>query len=80
MNLKGKRINSAFTCGSKKFLDKLLEILRVEAGVEGGSYDPTCVSLKFGKRDSLRLGNYMYKNNPELFLLRKKIKFFKEEK
>lgn len=80
MNLKGNRINSAFTCGSKKFLDKLLEILRVEAGIEGGSYDPTCVSLKFGKRDSLRLGNYMYKNNPELFLLRKKIKFFKEEK
>lgn len=80
MNLKGGRINTAFTCGSKKFLDKLLEILKTEAGVEGGAYDPTCVSLKFGKRDSLRIGNYMYENNPELFLLRKKLKFSKEEK
>ena len=77
MNLKNNRVNSAFTCGSKKFLDKLLEILKEEAGVEGGSYDPSCVSLKFGKKDSIRIGNYIYRNNPELFLLRKKEKFDK---
>ena len=77
MNLKNNRVNSAFTCGSKKFLDKLLEILKEEAGVEGGSYDPSCVSLKFGKKDSIKIGNYIYRNNPELFLLRKKEKFDK---
>ena len=77
MNLKNNRVNSAFTCGSKKFLDKLLEILKEEAGVDGGSYDPSCVSLKFGKKDSIRIGNYIYRNNPELFLLRKKEKFDK---
>lgn len=75
MRLKGGRINSAFTCGSKDFLDSLLLILRKEAGIEGGSYDKSSMSLRFGKRDSIRLGKYMYKNNPELFLLRKKEKF-----
>lgn len=79
MNLKNNRINSAFTSGSKEFLDSLLKILKEEAGVEGGSYDASCKSLKFGKRDSLRIGKYMYNNNPELFLLRKKQKFFKED-
>lgn len=76
MRLKGNRINSAITSGSKIFLDEMLKILRDKAGIEGGSYDPTSKSLRFGKRDSLRLGEYMYKDNPELFLLRKKQKFF----
>lgn len=80
MNLKNNRLNSAFTCGSRKFLESLLTILREEAGIEGGSFDDSCSSLKFGKRDTIRLGNYIYKDNPELFLLRKKQKFFKEEK
>lgn len=80
MNLKGNRLNSAITSGSKKFLDKLLDILKTEAGIEGGSYDTSSLSLRFGKRDTIRLGEYMYKNNPKLFLKRKKIKFFKEEK
>lgn len=79
MNLKNHRLNSAFTCGSKKFLKSLLQILKEEAGIEGGSFDDSCSSLKFGKRDTIRLGNYIYKDNPELFLLRKKEKFFKEE-
>lgn len=80
MNLKNNRLNSAFTCGSRKFLESLLTILREEAGIEGGSFDDSCSSLKFGKRDTIHLGNYIYKDNPELFLLRKKQKFFKEEK
>lgn len=79
MNLKNNRLNSAFTCGNKDFLRSLLNILKEDAGVEGGSFDDSCSSLKFGKRDTIRLGNYIYKNNPELFLLRKKQKFFKEE-
>lgn len=76
MRIKGGRINSAFTCGSKKFLDVLHQILREEAGVEGGSYDVSSLSLRFGKKDSLKLRDFMYKDNPELFLQRKKIKFY----
>ena len=75
MQLKNNRLNSAFTSGSKKFLDQLLEILRKEASIEGGSYDPSSYTLRFGKKDTIRLGKYMYKNNPELFLKRKKDKF-----
>ena len=75
MLIKNNRLNSAFTSGSKKFLDKLLEILKTEAGIEGGSYDPSSYTIRFGKKDTIRLGKYMYKNNPELFLKRKKDKF-----
>lgn len=75
MNLKNGRINSAFTCGSKNFLHKLWKILKDEAGVEGGSYDASCASLKFGKKDSIKIGTFIYKNNPELFLERKRKKF-----
>lgn len=75
MLLKGNRVNSVFTSGSKQFLDDLLVILKKEAGVEGGSYDASSQSLRFGKRDTVRIGKFMYKNNPELFLLRKKQKF-----
>lgn len=73
--IKGKRINTSFTCGSKRFLNKLHKLLKIYAGVEGGSYDIYSKSLKFGKKDSLKIGNYIYKNNPELFLLRKREKF-----
>lgn len=75
MNLKNNRLNSVITSGSKAFLDDLLKILKEKAGVEGGSYDPSSKSIRFGKRDTLRLGEFMYKNNPELFLLRKRKKF-----
>lgn len=83
MNLKGHKLNTAFTCGSKKFIDKLWDILREKAGIEGGSYDASCVSIKFGKRDSLKLYDYMYQRDPEIFLERKRNKFLdylKEEK
>lgn len=75
MLLKNNRVNSAFTSGSKNFLDSLHSILRDKAGVEGGSYDPSSKSLRFGKRDTIKIGQFMYKNDPELFLLRKKQKF-----
>lgn len=75
MRLKGNRINSAFTSGSKQFLDVLLEKLKTYAGVEGGSYDSSCVSLKFGKKDTLKIGKFIYKDNPQLFLKRKRDKF-----
>lgn len=75
MNLKNNRLNSAFTSGSKDFLISLLAILKEKAGIEGGSFDDSSLSLKFGKKDTLKLGNYIYANNPELFLLRKREKF-----
>lgn len=80
MRLKNNRLNSAFTSGSKDFLNTLWAILKDKAGVEGGSYDPSSMSIRFGKKDTIRIGKFMYKNNPELFLQRKKQKFvFKEE-
>lgn len=78
MRIKNNRLNSAITSGSKKFLDQILKILKEEAGVEGGSYDLSSKSIRFGKKDTLRLGDYMYQNEPQLFLLRK-YKKFKEE-
>ena len=74
----GPRINSEFCSGSKDFLLKLWDILKQEAGIEGGNLhlcNASCYELIFGKRDSIKLGKFMYKENPELFLLRKKDKF-----
>jgi hypothetical protein len=68
MRLKNNRLNSAFTSGSKDFLNTLWAILKDKAGVEGGSYDPSSMSIRFGKKDTIRIGKFMYKNNPELFL------------
>lgn len=75
MNLKNHRLNSSFTSGSKEFLDALHKILKEKAGVVGGSYNPSDLSLYFGKKDTLKIGEYIYKDNPELFLLRKRNKF-----
>lgn len=75
MRLKNNRVNSAFTCESKAFLDTLHRVLKEEANVEGGSYDASSMSLKFGKKDSFKIGSYIYKDDPELFLLRKRNKF-----
>jgi hypothetical protein len=76
-DVKNQRVNSAFTCGSWDFLKTLWDILKKEAGVEGGSYDKSSYTLKFGKKDSLKIRGFIYKDNPELFLLRKKEKLFK---
>lgn len=75
MNLKNNRLNSTFTSDSKKFLFKLWDILKEEAAISSGSYDASSCSIKFGKKDTLKIGEYIYKNNPELFLLRKREKF-----
>lgn len=61
----------------KKFLVELLRILKEKANIEGGSYDTSSRTIRFGKRDSFKLYSFMYKNDPELFLLRKKMKFQK---
>ena len=79
MRLKNNRLNSAITSGSKEFLDKMLEILHDKAYLQGGSYDISSKSIRFGKRDTILLGKFMYQDDPKLFLLRKKEKFLKEE-
>ena len=76
-DVKGQRINCSFCCGSFEFLQKLWNILKQKTGVTGGSYYAPDSCLKFGKQDSEKIAKYMYKNNPELFLLRKKAKFEK---
>lgn len=75
--VKNNRINTSFCCGSKKFLDELLRVLKEKANIEGGSYDASSRTIRFGKKDSFKLYSFMYKNDPELFLLRKRMKFQK---
>lgn len=74
--IKGKRLNTSFCCGSKIFLDSLHTVLKKQAGIQGGSYCASSKTLTFGKKDSLKLGDFMYQNNPELFLKRKRDKFY----
>ena len=74
--VKGNRLNVIFIDKNKD----LYVALQQNIGVRGGSHNPSDSSLRFGTRDSRLIGEYMYKNNPELFLLRKKRKFiFKED-
>lgn len=75
IRLKRRRINAIFFCYNKKILINLLKVLKEKAGIQKGSFDEKSNFLKFGKRDTILLGNYIYKNDPELFLLRKKQKF-----
>lgn len=70
---KGKRLRTSFASGSPQFLSTLHQILKEEAGVIGGCQSKW--ALSFGKRDSILLGKYLYRNNPELFLKRKRDKF-----
>ncbi len=70
---KNNRLQASFASGSPEFLEDLHSILKEEAGIVGGSQSKW--SLSFGKRDSLLLGRYMYKNEPELYLKRKYDKF-----
>lgn len=87
--VKGGRINSEFCSGSKPFLEKLLDILHEKTDVVGGSIhlcNASYYELTFGKKDSLKLAKFMYKNvksDNDFYLLRKKQKFdifLKEEK
>ena len=73
--MKNDRVNSALTGTDRMFLEVMTEHLRQQADIEQGSYDPINKAIRFGKKDTERLGEFMYKNNPELFLQRKKNKF-----
>lgn len=70
---KGNKFCTSFASGSPDFLSALHKILKEKAGIVGGSQSD--FKLSFGKRDSKLLGQFMYKNNPELYLKRKFDKF-----
>lgn len=72
---KNKRINCSFTGASTSFLMQVWEILKEKAKVQGGSYNPKYHTLTFGKKDSILIGEFLYKGNPELYLKRKYDKF-----
>ena len=78
-NVKGGRVNSEFCSGSKVFLERLLQILKEKQIVQGGSIhlaNASCFELTFGNRDTLSLGRWMYIDDNNLFLLRKKERFY----
>ena len=72
-------ILSGFTCGSKIFLDKLFENLRLLADIKGGTLFARdgAFRLYFSVNDSFKLYNFMYNNCEKLFLSRKKEVFEK---
>lgn len=72
---KNNRLQTSFTSGSPDFLKELHKTIKKETRITGGSLSG--YSLSFGKRDSILLGNYMYADNPELYLKRKRDKFQK---
>ncbi|MDZ7612139.1 MAG: LAGLIDADG family homing endonuclease [Candidatus Moranbacteria bacterium] len=72
-------IQTHFTCGNREFLKNLQERLKLVAGLRGGSlYSKENASrLKFSIYDSIKLYNFMYGKESDLFLSRKKEKFLR---
>lgn len=56
---------TGFTCGNKVFLSDLSNRLTAKAGMGNGSIrsKPRSWDLLYSKRDTIRLANYMYKEN-----------------
>lgn len=71
--IKRNRKNLYFNCQNKDFADRLQYLILTEIGVTG-SYDNKNKVLKFGTKASLEISKYIYKDSPELFLLRKRQK------
>ncbi len=66
-------IITGFTSGSKKFLEGLWKVLKKSRIIEGGTlYHTDGYHLCFSTRDSLRLYNFMYQKEKDLYLGRKK--------
>lgn len=72
--LKGNRLNLTFS-GLSYYNCKVLDLKLNEVLQTAGSIDKEHYLIKFGNKDSIKIGNYIYQNNPELFLERKKLKF-----
>ncbi len=70
---KSTNIITGFTSGSKKFLKGLWKVLRKQGIIEGGTlYHTLGYHLCFSTHDSLRLYNFMYQKEKDLYLERKK--------
>ncbi len=66
-------IITGFTSGSKKFLKELWKILKKYIIIEGGTlYHTDGYRLCFSTHDSLRLYTFMYQQEKDLYLERKK--------
>lgn len=74
--IKAGRLNASFTCADENFVNVIWDLLKTEAGVQGGSHDKASKKITFGNRDSLLIGEFMYKDNPDLYLKRKRDKFY----
>jgi len=73
-----KRYGTSFASGSISFVKKLHKILKIETpslngSISGLKYKKTnaAYNLNFGAYDTIRLKNFMYKNNPKLKMIRK---------
>lgn len=72
-NNKSTGIITGFTSGSKNFLEGLMRILKKGKIIRGGTlYHTDGYHLCFSTHDSLRLYNFMYQQEKDLFLERKK--------
>ncbi|MDO8570230.1 MAG: LAGLIDADG family homing endonuclease, partial [Candidatus Daviesbacteria bacterium] len=69
-------IITGFTSGSKKFLVELMKVLKKSKIIEGGTlYKTDGYHLCFSTHDSLKLYNFMYQKEKDLYLARKKVIF-----
>ncbi|MCF0126442.1 MAG: hypothetical protein HUJ68_11960 [Clostridia bacterium] len=75
--IKRNRVNLAFRYENIDFLKQIRYLLVSEAGVLNGSFykGKDYYSLKFGSRDTKLIRDYIYNNDNNLFLKRKKDKF-----
>ncbi len=83
-NKKSITLLAGFTCGSKKFLDKLQENLKTQAKTLGGTLHGIdgYSRLYYSVTDSCKLYEFMYNTESDLFLDRKKKifeKYFKKQ-
>lgn len=73
---KSKVIITGFTSGSRNFLEGLKKILKKREIIRGGTlFHSSGHRLCFSTHDSLRLYNFMYRNENSLCLSRKKVIF-----
>lgn len=74
LSVSGCRKNVTLSFKDENFAKIFQQRLKEELGILG-SYDKINKVLKYGTKESILFGDYIYKNSPELFLLRKKKKF-----
>lgn len=73
VNISGDRLNVKFQDENQQRLIFFKDFLQKKNIIKRGSIKFNC--FKLGTKDSILLGKYIYKNNSELFLKRKKEKF-----